>query len=29
MAPGVMAFKSALRDGEVFNVPDWGDAPGA
>ena len=28
MAMGVMAHKSALRDGEVLNVPDWGDAPG-
>jgi predicted dehydrogenase len=27
MAPGVMAHKSALRDGEVLEVPDWGDAP--
>ena len=27
MAPGVMAHKSALRDGEVLDVPDWGDAP--
>jgi len=29
MAPGVMAHKSAMRDGEVLDVPDWGDAPGA
>ena len=27
MAPGVMAHKSALRDGEILEVPDWGDAP--
>jgi len=27
MAPGVMAHKSALRGGEVLEVPDWGDAP--
>jgi predicted dehydrogenase len=27
MAPGVMAHKSAQRDGEVLEVPDWGDAP--
>jgi hypothetical protein len=27
MAPGVMAHKSALRDGELLEVPDWGDAP--
>jgi predicted dehydrogenase len=27
MAAGVMAHKSALRDGEPFDVPDWGDAP--
>jgi len=27
MAAGVMAHKSALRDGEVLEVPDWGDAP--
>jgi predicted dehydrogenase len=27
MAPGVMAHKSALRGGEVLDVPDWGDAP--
>ena len=29
MAPGVMAHKSALRDGELLDVPDWGDAPEA
>ena len=27
MAMGVMAHKSALKDGEKLNVPDWGDAP--
>jgi predicted dehydrogenase len=27
MAAGVMAHKSALRDGEWLEVPDWGDAP--
>jgi predicted dehydrogenase len=27
MAAGVMAHKSAMRDGEVLDVPDWGDAP--
>ncbi|MGE5558562.1 MAG: Gfo/Idh/MocA family protein [Bacillota bacterium] len=27
MAAGVMAHKSALRDGELLDVPDWGDAP--
>jgi predicted dehydrogenase len=27
MAAGVMAHQSALRDGEVLEVPDWGDAP--
>jgi predicted dehydrogenase len=27
-APGVIAHKSAMRDGEVLAVPDWGDAPG-
>ncbi len=27
MVPGVMAHKSAMRDGEVLDVPDWGDAP--
>jgi len=27
MAAGVMAHESALRDGEVLSVPDWGDAP--
>lgn len=27
MAPGVMAHKSALRDGELLEVPDWGNAP--
>ena len=28
MAAGVMAHKSALKDGEVLEVPDWGDGPG-
>ncbi len=28
MAAGVMAHKSALKDGEILEVPDWGDAPG-
>ena len=27
MAPGAVAHKSALRDGEWLAVPDWGDAP--
>ena len=27
MAAGVIAHKSALRDGEMLDVPDWGDAP--
>jgi len=27
VAAGVMAHKSALKDGEVLKVPDWGDAP--
>jgi predicted dehydrogenase len=27
MAAGAMAHKSALRDGELLEVPDWGDAP--
>lgn len=27
MAPGIMAHKSALRDGEILDVPDWGDPP--
>lgn len=27
MAAGVMAHESALRDGELLDVPDWGDAP--
>lgn len=26
-AMGVMAHKSALRDGELLDVPDWGDTP--
>lgn len=27
MAAGVMAHQSAMRDGEILAVPDWGDAP--
>ena len=27
LAPGIIAHKSALRDGESMKVPDWGDAP--
>lgn len=27
MSAGVMAHQSALKDGEVLDVPDWGDAP--
>lgn len=27
VAPGIVAHQSALRDGEVLSVPDWGDAP--
>lgn len=27
MAAGVMAHQSALREGELLGVPDWGDAP--
>ena len=27
MVMGVMAHKSALKDGETLDVPDWGDAP--
>ncbi len=27
MAMGAMAHKSALKDGETLDVPDWGDAP--
>lgn len=27
MVMGAMAHKSALRDGERLDVPDWGDAP--
>ena len=27
MAAGAMAHKSAMRDGEILDVPDWGDAP--
>jgi len=27
VSPGVMAHESALREGELMKVPDWGDAP--
>jgi predicted dehydrogenase len=27
MVMGVMAHKSALKDGETLEIPDWGDAP--
>jgi predicted dehydrogenase len=27
MAAGAVAHKSALRDGEILEVPDWGDPP--
>lgn len=27
MAAGVTAHKPAMRDGEVLDVPDWGNAP--
>ena len=26
-APGFVAHQSALRDGELLSIPDWGDAP--
>lgn len=29
VAAGVMAHKSALKNGELLKVPDWGDAPAA
>lgn len=29
MAPGAVAHKSALADGELMKVPDWGDPPKA
>ena len=29
MAAGVAAHKSALKDGELVDVPDWGDPPSA
>ncbi len=29
MAAGAAAHQSALRDGEILKVPDWGDAPGS
>ena len=27
LAPGIMAHKSAMKDGEWLDVPDWGGAP--
>ncbi|MGD9494699.1 MAG: Gfo/Idh/MocA family protein [Armatimonadota bacterium] len=27
LAPGVMAHKSILRDGELLEIPDWGEGP--
>lgn len=27
LAPGVVAHQSALRDGELLQIPDWGDPP--
>ena len=27
MAPGAVAHKSAEKDGESLEIPDWGDAP--
>ena len=27
MAAGVMAHKSAMHDGEILSIPDWGDGP--
>jgi hypothetical protein len=27
VAPGVIAHKSALRDGEWLDVPNWGNPP--
>ncbi len=29
LAPGIVAHQSALRDGEVLSIPDWGDPPEA
>ncbi len=29
MAAGVIAHKSAMKDGEILSVPDWGDGPHA
>ena len=26
-APGIVAHQSALKDGELLKIPDWGDAP--
>ena len=28
MACGAIAHKSALKDGQLLDVPDWGDGPG-
>jgi hypothetical protein len=28
-APGIVAHRSALRDGEVLKIPDYGKAPAA
>jgi len=27
LVPGIMAHESAMRDGELLKIPDWGDAP--
>ena len=27
MAAGVIAHKSAMKDGEIMSIPDWGDGP--
>ena len=29
MAAGVIAHKSAMKDGEIMSIPDWGDGPKA
>ena len=29
MLPGLIAHESALRDGMLMDVPDFGDAPGS
>ena len=26
-APGIVAHESAMQDGELLQIPDWGDAP--